>query len=190
MFQAGHYGMALLLYSIIAFPMCLLGYRRDAVYGALVVFAFTMHPDLDTAYASLLHREITHTIWFGFFVGCSCVLVLLADLRGRKQSLRNATVPCLWVFFLGTLSVVAHLLADALNPWGITPLHPVSEMWITFAVVRASHPSMNPGLLAAGLLAFASSLYLGSILGPEPTPVTADRVRAYYQLLREEPPTN
>jgi inner membrane protein len=149
MFPLGHYGMALLLYAVVGYVLLTRGYVRDALSGGGIVLAYTLFPDLDGKLSFLVHRGVTHTLWFALAVGALCVLVVASSLvrRPRRQALRGA----LWAFFLGAFAVVAHLLADVINPWGVMPVYPVSDALYSLALVRATNDAANYALLAVGV---------------------------------------
>lgn len=153
MFALGHYGMALLLYAVAGYAVLRRGYGRDALFGGGIVLAYTRLPDLDTELDFLVHRGVTHTLWFVLAAGLVCLLVVANDLRGRPR--REATRAGAWAFFLGSSSIVAHLLADVLTPWGVMPLYPATPALYTLDLVYAGNEAANLALLTAGALAVA-----------------------------------
>jgi inner membrane protein len=70
---------------------------------------------------------------------------------------------------VGTVTIGAHLLADALTPMGVRPFAPVSDRTYTLGLTRADNPVANYGLLAAGIavagLAFAAGNAIASLVG-------------------------
>lgn len=149
MFPPGHYGVVLACYAAVGYVLLTRGYARDAVYGGGVVLSYTLFPDVDGEFAFLVHRGVTHTLWFALAVGAFCVLVVASSLRGRSR--REAARGALWAFFLGNLAVVAHLLADVINPWGVMPVYPVSPALYSLDVVRATNDAANYALFAFGV---------------------------------------
>ncbi|NEU57015.1 metal-dependent hydrolase [Halorussus sp. MSC15.2] len=149
MFPPGHYGMALALYAVVGYGLLSRGYERDALSGGGIVLAYTLFPDLDGQFEFLVHRGVTHTLWFALAVGVFCVLVVASSLRHRPR--REAIRGALWAFFLGSSAVVAHLLADVINPWGVMPFYPVSSALYSLDVVRATNDTANYAMLAAGV---------------------------------------
>lgn len=149
MFPPGHYGMALLLYAVVGYVLLSRGYVRDALSGGGIVLAYTLFPDMDGKFEFLVHRGVTHTLWFALAVGGFCVLVVSTSLlrRPRRQAIRGA----LWAFFLGAFAVVAHLLADVINPWGVMPVYPVSPALYSLDLVRATNDAANYAMLAVGV---------------------------------------
>lgn len=180
MFPPGHYGVALLLYAGVGYLLLRRGYVRDALSGGGIVLAYTLFPDVDGKFEFLVHRGVTHTLWFAVAIGCGCVLVVASSLRSRPrpEAVRGAA----WAFFLGAFAVVAHLVADLLNPWGIMPLYPASPWLVTLDVVRATDDAANYALLVAGALATAIALLAGS--GRPGLPV----LRRLYRRLRDREP--
>ena len=149
MFPPGHYGVALTLYALVGYALLSRRYDSDALYGGGVVVAFALLPDVDGDLAVLVHRGATHTLWFALAVGTACVLVVASSLRSRPrdEAIRGAC----WAFFLGAFAVVAHLLADVLNPWGVMPLYPVSTDLYALDLVYATNDAANYALLALGV---------------------------------------
>ncbi|WP_166035622.1 metal-dependent hydrolase [Halorussus pelagicus] len=149
MFPPGHYGLALALYAVVGYALLSRGYARDALSGGGVVLAYALFPDLDGQFAFLVHRGVTHTLWFALAVGGLCVLVVASSLRERPR--REALRGALWAFFLGSFAVVSHLLADLLNPWGVMPVYPVSPALYSLDLVRATNDAANYAMLAFGV---------------------------------------
>ncbi|WP_135830424.1 metal-dependent hydrolase [Halorussus halobius] len=149
MFPLGHYGVALTLYALVGYALLSRRYDSDALYGGGVVVAFALLPDVDGDVAFLVHRGVTHTLWFALGVGAVCVLVVASSLRGRPR--REAIRGACWAFFLGAFAVVAHLLADVLNPWGVMPLYPLSPKLYALDLVYATNDAANYALLALGV---------------------------------------
>lgn len=149
MFPPGHYGVALLLYAAVGYALLSRGYSQDALYGGGIVLSYTLFPDMDGKFDIFLHRGMTHTIWFALAVGVFCVLIVASSLwrRPRGEAIRGA----LWAFFLGSFAVVAHLLADVLNPWGVMPVYPLSPALYSLDLVRATNDAANYALLALGV---------------------------------------
>lgn len=184
MFRPGHYGMVLLLYSVVGYALLSRRYDSHAVAGTFLVVSVTMVPDWDTHVGWLTHRGPTHTVWFALLVGA--VLGALVVLDGRRRGHDPPTVAGLgvWAAGLGTFSVLAHLVADALNPVGLRPFYPVSNRHVTLDLVPPGDPLVNFGLLAAGLLAagacwrFASDRAVHEV--PEPN-VLVRRIYRYIQ---------
>lgn len=181
MFPLGHYGMALLVYSAVGCALLVRGRRRDALGGGAVVLLFTIHPDLDSQFPALAHRGVTHTLWFALLVGGVCVAVVATRLR--RSPTRSAVAGGLWAFSLGALSILAHMAADALTPWGVVPLSPVASTSYTANVTLASNPTANRWLLGAGMLAAGVAWWLGnSIRRGSYRPRTTAIKRLYWYL--------
>jgi inner membrane protein len=85
---------------------------------------------------------------------------------GAREGVRAAV--CLGGFgaLVGTLTVVAHLLADALTPAGIRPFAPVRDTWYSLEVTGAGAPVANYLLLGVGVVApLAAALLARTIAG-------------------------
>lgn len=176
MFPPGHYGMALALYAVVGYLLLARGYGQDAFSGGGIVLAYSLFPDMDGQIEFVVHRGVTHTLWFALAVGLFCVLVVATSLWGRSR--REATLGAAWAFFLGAFSVVSHLLADLLNPWGVMPLHPLTPALYSLDLVRATNDAANYALFAVGVLAVALAWGAGRPHRPGPSLP----VRVYYRL--------
>ena len=182
MFPPGHYGMALVLYSVVGYALLTRGYVRDALSGGGVVLAYTLFPDMDGKFEFLVHRGVTHTLWFAAAVGAFCVLAVSTSLYGRER--REALRGAAWAFFLGALAVVAHLLADVVNPWGVMPLYPVSPALYTLDLVRATNDAANYAMFAVGVLVAGATLLAAWPRPERPRPTRAPpHVRVYRWIL-------
>lgn len=184
MYRPGHYGMALLLYSAVGYVLLSRGYDRHAVAGGLLVLLVTMVSDWDTYVAWLPHRGPTHSVWFALVVGAA--VGTFAVVHGRRRGLDSQSVAGLgcWATGLATFSVLAHLLADALNPMGIAPLSPVSDVRVSLDLVWAGDPVANFGLFVAGSLSTSLAWQLGTERTVD-APTLPDVVRWLYRYLRD-----
>ncbi|UPV73737.1 metal-dependent hydrolase [Halorussus limi] len=177
MFPPGHYGLALALYAVVGYALLSRGYVRDALSGGGVVLSYALLPDLDGRFEFLVHRGVTHTLWFAVAVGGLCVLVVASSLlaRPRREALRGA----LWAFFLGSFAVVTHLLADLVNPWGVMPIYPVSPALYSLDLVRATNDAANYAMLAFGVGCATAAWVAGRAPTADPS-----LVRRLYRRLR------
>ncbi|WP_132060764.1 metal-dependent hydrolase [Halorussus amylolyticus] len=176
MFPPGHYGMALALYAVVGYLLLARGYDRDALSGGGIVLAYALFPDVDGQIEFVVHRGVTHTLWFALAVGLFCVAVVATSLWGRSR--REAALGATWAFSLGSFSVVSHLLADLLNPWGVMPLYPLTPALYSLGLVRATNDAANYALFAFGVLVAATAWALGRPTGPR----RSLPVRAYRRL--------
>lgn len=161
MYRAGHFGVALLVYAPLGAALVLAGRADLAVLGEVAMLALAMVPDYDMRVPFVKHRGITHTVWFAVAVGVA--LGAVGWVLGGRPAVPTASELAVFGFAVGALSVVAHLLADALTPMGITPLWPLSSRTYTLSVARASNTLANYGLLGVGALVTA---LLVVVLGP------------------------
>ncbi len=156
MYQPGHCGVALTLYAPVGCALIATGSPTAALLGATVVLALTMLPDLDTRTNRLRHRGSTHSIVFTAVVGLVTAFLggLLAGTSGAEFGL-----------LVGTLAIVAHLLADIITPMGIRPFWPLSERTFTFDIVLASNTRANSLLFAVGIVLTGGAWILGNRFG-------------------------
>lgn len=164
MFALGHYGMALLLYAVVGYVLVSRGYVRDGLWGGGIVLAYTLHPDIDRQVDFLIHRGVTHTLWFAVAVGLLCLLAVANSLRTRPR--REAVRGAAWAFFLGAFSIVAHLAADVITPWGVMPLYPLTPALYTFDLVYARNATANYALFTAGIFAVSAAWVAAHWSGP------------------------
>lgn len=159
MHREGHLGVALGSYAPIGAFTLALGFEDLAIMGALGVAALAMAPDIDIRIPFLTHRGPTHTVWFAALVGILCAVGGI--LVGQSSGVLTALGLGLWAGVVGTVTVCAHLLADALTPAGIRPFAPVRDRSYSYDLARASNPIANYGLLTLGVVAVAGALWIG-----------------------------
>ncbi|MDL0123103.1 metal-dependent hydrolase [Halobacterium salinarum] len=148
MHQKGHYGAALAAYAPVVFILTALGYTTLGVLGGAVVVGGAMLPDIDQRLPGVKHRGPTHTVWFALAVGAVAGVVGL--LLGASRGMLAALGTGLFGAVVGTLAVVAHILADVLTPTGVRPFAPVRDEKYTFDIVTAANPIANYALLVLG----------------------------------------
>lgn len=155
--QAGHYGVALLVYAPVAFVVLHEGNDALALVGGVVALTLAMTPDVDRIVPSLDHRGPTHSVAFALFVGA--VAGCTGWIAGTIVDPATAPQVARFAFSVATLSVASHLLADVVTPMGIRPLWPLSDRRFTLALVPAKHGLANRALLALGTCAVAIATY-------------------------------
>ncbi|WP_440771310.1 metal-dependent hydrolase [Natronorubrum sp. DTA28] len=148
MYQLGHYGAALLVYAPLGTVVGLAGHETAAIVGALACVALSTLPDCDHRIPGIEHRGPTHSVGFALFVGVGLAAVTAA-LVGASSPLAEVGFVA-FAFVVGSLSIVSHLLADALTPMGIRPFWPVSKRHYTLSVTKAANPVANYVLLGIG----------------------------------------
>lgn len=175
MLREGHVGVVLALYAPFGLALAQGGFLSLAVTGAILVVTLATLPDVDLKIPLIEHRGVTHTIWFGVFVGviiggCGAVLALRNGVSGSigiaAGMLSPAMVGALGVgafgFGVGFLAVVGHVVGDALTPMGVRPYAPVSRASYSLDVARATNPLANYLLLVLGLAVAGGALYLSA----------------------------
>lgn len=188
MYRPGHYGMALLLYSIVGYILLSKRHDSHALTGTVLVVLVTMTPDWDTHVSWLPHRGPTHSFGFALLVGAACgLLVVVAGRYLGQRTLVSARLG-VWAAGLGTLSVVAHVLADAINPVGVRPFYPISNRHVTLDIIPASDFVGNVGLLAAGLLATAACWRVASDRRMDELPTLSVLLRRIHRYLQDPIP--
>jgi inner membrane protein len=162
MHRKGHVGASLVVYAPFGFLVTALASIEVGVAGALGVAATAMVPDLDMRIPFVKHRGITHTVWFALLTGVALGGVGLAV--GLRRGLAEALLAAGAAFLFGVVTIVSHLLADALTPMGIRPYAPVSDTEYTLDLFTAANPLANYGLLGTGSVVVAVALVAGEAL--------------------------
>ncbi|WP_336022563.1 metal-dependent hydrolase [Halobellus salinisoli] len=169
MYQKGHYGVSLLVFAPIAFVLLLFEHAELAVVVGATMLSFAMLPDLDHRVPGIPHRGPTHSFAFAALVGgvFGAAGFALETAAGNAGALDVGTVLggvslAAAGFGLGALTVVAHLLGDAVTPAGVNFLWPFSTRTYTLGLWRADNTIANYGLLAIGVFATAAAVYLGA----------------------------
>ncbi|WP_435361357.1 metal-dependent hydrolase [Haloarchaeobius sp. DFWS5] len=159
MYALGHLGIALLAFAPLA--LFLRNRRRNhvAAAGTLTTACFATLPDIDQWLATVPHRGVTHTVWFGVALGV--VLASGAAVYGRRSA-TVAVTSAGWAMLVGTLTTIAHLTGDVVTPMGISPLAPVVEGHVTLNLVAAANPAANQTLFTLGMLATVASWWAGT----------------------------
>lgn len=183
MYRPGHYGMVLLLYSVVGYVLISRQYDDHALAGTVLVVLATMSPDWDGYVSWLPHRGPTHSIAFALLVGAVLGVSVALHSGWRGHETRTVAGLGIWAGGLGTLSVFAHLLADAITPVGVPLFYPLSTEHVTLDLVAASNPAANFALLAAGLLASGTCWRVASDRAVHEVPSVPVLLRRVYHYL-------
>lgn len=168
MLKLGHYGVALGVYAPVASWLLEQGSTALALGGGVVLLWLAMLPDVDTRLPGVSHRGSTHTFLFALAVGVAVGLVgdvAIAPTVGEFGSDAWTNVPGFrtgiggFGFFVGTLAILSHLLADVITPMGIRPFWPVSGRSFSLDITPARNTAANYVLLAAGSFLAASAVF-------------------------------
>ncbi|MFP9192517.1 metal-dependent hydrolase [Natronosalvus vescus] len=149
MYQLGHYGAALIAYAPLGAGVAIAGYEFWAVLGGLLCVSLSTLPDCDHQLPFVPHRGPTHSIPFAILVGGGLAGASYVVLDATTGTPEAAVVE--FLFVVGTLSIVSHLLADALTPMGITPFWPLSRRHYTLNVTPAKSRLANYALFGLGI---------------------------------------
>ncbi|WP_424016011.1 metal-dependent hydrolase [Halorubrum xinjiangense] len=159
MYRKGHVGASLVVYAPFGFLVTVLASIEVGLVGAAGVASLAMVPDLDTRVPFVKHRGITHTVWFALLVGVAfgAVGVAVGLQRGVVEALLFGGAG----FLFGAVTIVSHLLADALTPMGIRPFAPVRDAEYTLDLFTAANPLANYALLGLGVVVITVALVAG-----------------------------
>jgi len=155
-YRFGHLGVSMLVYAPIGAGLALVGEVGLAVVAGAVMLWLSMLPDVDHRLPLIEHRGPTHSLLFAGLVGAAfaAVAVALAPDLGVGGRLTSGT----FGFLLGAVTVLAHLLADALTPSGVDFLWPVSRRSYTLSLWRADDTVANYALLVLGAGVLAATV--------------------------------
>ncbi|RDI70743.1 metal-dependent hydrolase [Halopelagius longus] len=168
MYQLGHYGVSLAVFSPVGFALLRLGRPELAFLTGAAMLGLAMLPDVDHRIPFLDHRGPTHSLPFAAAVGGAFAGVghLLADAGSEVGVALAVGVGGVSVglpafgFFVGVLTVVAHLLADVLTPMGVNFLWPLSSRRYSLSLWPAKSRIANYGLFAAGVFVASATFLL------------------------------
>jgi len=173
MYRRGHYGLALLVFSPLAFLLNISHASEAAFIGILIVVGVAPIPDIDQHIPFVSHRGITHTVWF--IIAASTIATAVtwaAAIQGTQAiqgTLSTASAPnlilhALGVGFLVALGLITHLIGDMMTPMGIKPFAPVNDKKYTWKLTTSGDSTANNGLFVAGLGATGAAIYIPQVL--------------------------
>ncbi|GAA0550188.1 metal-dependent hydrolase [Halorubrum ejinorense] len=160
MYRNGHVGASLAVYAPFGFVLTALTSLELGAAGAVGIASTAMVPDLDTRVPLVKHRGITHTVWFALLVGA--VFGVVGAGLGLGSGVAAALLFGGAGFLFGAVTIVSHLLADALTPMGIRPYAPVRDTEYTLDLFTAANPVANYALLGLGGVAVTVALVAGT----------------------------
>lgn len=154
MHARGHKGIGLLLYAPITYALLRLNQPILAIGGLVLVLTLSMLPDKDMVIALLPHRGPTHTIWFALAVGAALGGIgIIIQLGLDKIGIVAVAVPVVFLFGIGFLSILYHIIGDALNPSGVRPYTPVSRKKHALGLTKSNSFVWNWLFFVLGLVA-------------------------------------
>lgn len=166
MYQLGHYGVSLVVFSPIGFAFVRLGRPELAFATGAAMLGLAMLPDVDHRLPFVSHRGPTHSLAFaaavgGVFAGAGHLLADAGSDLGVSVALGlfGLGLPA-FGFLVGALTVVAHLLADVITPMGVNFLWPFTTSRYSLSLWPAKSRVANYALFAIGIFAASSALFL------------------------------
>ena len=173
MHRRGHYGLALLVFSPLAFLLNVIHASEAALMGILIVVGVAPIPDIDLHIPFISHRGITHTVWFVIAASTIATAVTwAAAIQGTQAvhgtlstaSAPNFVLPALGVGFLVALGLITHLIGDMMTPMGIKPFIPVNDTKYAWKLTMSGDSTTNNVLFVAGLGATGAAIYIPQVL--------------------------
>lgn len=168
MYPTGHYGVALLFASPVAYA---LGRRGGTVFSTFVLFTAVL-PDLDRHVPYVTHHGVMHTFLFAtvsaIVVGLLAVggLAAYARVEGPPRSRQlTAKRTFAWAALGVLVGVSSHVIADVLvllpGKQPVSPFWPVFERKLHVETVPLGAPVRNLALLLVGFTAQALAFRYG-----------------------------
>ncbi|WP_129117005.1 metal-dependent hydrolase [Halegenticoccus tardaugens] len=158
MYQLGHYGVSLLVYAPVGYLFVTRGEIALAFVTGAVMLGLAMLPDCDHRLPFCDHRGPTHSLLFAGFVGAT--FAAAGHVLAPSLPFDPGVDPIAFGFFLGSVTVLSHLLADTLTPMGVNYLWPVSRKRYTISLTPAKSPVANYLLFALGVFVASASMAL------------------------------
>lgn len=158
MYRTGHLGVSLLVFAPIGYLMVAAGYPLAALLTGSAMLWLAMLPDVDHRIPGIPHRGPTHSLLFAAAVGAVFAGVGTV-VGGQFPSLPQGRLTE-FGFFVGFVSVAAHLLGDVLTPAGVNLFWPLSGKEYSVYLARANNRIANYGLFVLGVFAVAVAAVL------------------------------
>lgn len=171
MYRFGHFGVSLLVFSPLGFVLVALGAVELAfVTGATMLWLSTL-PDVDHRLPVVSHRGPTHSLLFAAFVGG--IFAVVGDVLARNAGYAagvelgafGGVSLAAFGFFLGVVTVLAHLLGDVITPMGVNFLWPFSRTRYSLSLTRADNAVWNYVLFALGVFVVVATAVVAVRLG-------------------------
>lgn len=146
----GHFGLTLLIFSVLMLPF---GLSENAIVVIFLAAILSSLPDIDIN-LRIKHRKYTHNIFAALVVG-----IIFGFLFSYSTS------DILWGlmgFTSGFGGVICHLLGDAFTHMKFKPLKPFSDREVGFGWFGSGNKRVNDGMMTAGLLVFFLYLLITS----------------------------
>ena len=143
----GHWGLALLILSLMAIPFGINIYIISLIF--LTAFLSSI-PDIDLK-LGIGHRKITHTILFAIMAGITYGLLF--------GTVTRETIWYLIGFLAGFGGVILHLLGDLMTYMAFKPLYPFSSREVAFGWFRSDNIFANQGFFILGWIVFFLYLF-------------------------------
>ncbi len=175
MYRTGHLGVSLLVFAPIGYALVNAGNTTLAFVAGAAMLWLAMLPDADHNIPKLSHRGPTHTLLFAALVGLVFGAAGYALQYGYSAALGHGVTGlgpaafdvagvgplATFGFFVGAVTIVAHLLGDWLTPMGVAFFWPLSGRRYSLGLTPAKSPFWNYGLFVLGVFAAAGSVALG-----------------------------
>lgn len=155
MYKKGHFGLSLMIFSVL---FVIFGLTAMTLVFVAFSVVFSTLPDLDHKFG-ITHRAYTHNIGFG---------LLSSSILGLTFGYKLGLYFGLLVFSAVLAGVISHLLGDIIagqnidgTPWLIKPLKPFSDWRVGYGIFKASDENVNERFFVLGAIVFFICLMIG-----------------------------
>lgn len=195
MYNKGHHGISAFVYTPIAIVLVYFNQYHLAATGLAIMWLTSSLPDIDINTfigRFLTHRGITHTVWFGLFmglvfasgslfvekyiipkvlaenllsIGYFSTVLAESPLFSKNSSLFSVGLLFhLYVFVMGFIGICSHLLGDIITPSGLRPFAPIKETKYTFNLTKAANKTSNSLIFIFGYITLIMGVTIVSYL--------------------------
>lgn len=157
MLRKGHIGIALIVYSFVAYYLISIGQIGLAIIGFFVMIPFAMIPDKDHLIPGMKHRGQSHSIIAAFIFGLILITPLILLMVFTAVVIPQAIL--LFIFGIAVLGFITHILGDSATKRGTYPFKPFSNRRLRLPVtIRAENAYANIILWIFGWFFFVGSI--------------------------------
>ncbi len=179
MYNKGHIGINMILFSPVLFIMIILEFFVLGIVGLISVIYFASLPDIDLKVKRLKHRGFTHTISFAVLMGLISLFIaifinsIVINIGFIHASLFNLIFIPVYGFFIGFFIVMGHIMGDIITPSGVRifkkpkyvpNLSIFSDKKYSLNLIKAKNIFANVLFLFVGILFTSMSIFVSMFL--------------------------
>ena len=149
MHAKGHFGLTLLILSLIGLPIGF-GPENLMIFIIFLSAILSSLPDIDIR-LGISHRTFTHSLLFAIIIG-----ILFGILFGYSSGLVYGFIG----FIAGFLAIVTHMLGDLMTYQKFNPLWPFKEIYLSYGLFEAKSKVANNVFFALGWITFFGYIFI------------------------------